>query len=295
MTQQPSVRLTWVKASRGDAASCVASGTPTRVRIPTAMPRSAQIDIWVIPEPAIARLLVKVGRRPGRYVTSLRRDQAACSGAAGGLVSECWVAPHLGLGASATRYVATAEGMGRSGPLYVVQKVLIATKGWQARASIDPVAIATPGATGVATLDVRNGEREMTWEIAAPVDPALEIRVLLPLAEGRDSLRAYLDEYLPGEASLFFEDDAATFPRLFLDEYWDYLENIPDMHPAPPTRLELDEGATAVLTAVPHPKRPGKTATAVAALDPKTGDRIAVSDLVGLTVRGVDHEIVCDF
>jgi hypothetical protein len=210
-----------------------------------------------------------------------------------GVVSEPWCAPHLGLDAVATRYVASIAGLDPSGTLHVVQSVLIASEGWEAHASIDPGSLLGLAPTATA-FKLDKGKRTMNWEIIAPVDPSFELRVLLPLAEGADRLQGYLDDYLPIAAELFAQEDAADLVRSFMDEYWDYLENVPDMHSPPPSRFDLAEGQKVALGVTPHPKRSGRTMLILAALDLETGERISVSNLVGLGVRG-DNEITADF
>jgi nucleotide-binding universal stress UspA family protein len=274
--QEPTLR--WTKTGN----LIVSSVKPgTQVRVHTAVPVGGTgfIDVFQIPERAVARALRRLTRSPGRYITSLRPEPGD-----GGVLTECWSADQaFSRTARQSTYVARQQ-RAVSGPLRVFGSVAITMTGHgpSARLGLDLGAI-----TGLPlpSIVASTGQRDttLTAVVEATQDPTVGLSVLT--GSGTESpIADYLAEYL-AEVSELFGVHPAELEQAWRAEFSEYLDDpLPIGAEADPSWVTVDEGEPAASTIQLYAEdRPGSAMLAIVATG-EHGEIVAVSDLIGITM-----------
>src|SRR4051812_11052608 len=109
--------LTWLKEQTRVAVNVVPPNQLVRVLAPGPMPSSGRIDVYSLPEWAVARIVYKLTGRLSKFTTSLPVDSRFSPDVGPGVLSAAWQAAHFGLEPAATRHIAKADGFSRSAVL----------------------------------------------------------------------------------------------------------------------------------------------------------------------------------
>lgn len=285
--------LTWRREKDGASATVVPPGELVRVQVPGAVPAGEGVDVASLPERALARLIYRLsGGRWTTYQTTLYPDVGASPSAGPGVLSQTWSAGKLGLKPAATRYLPQLEDFSPCALLHVQTGVVINREGASGGLTIDPVAVA--GALGGAPvqsplqINANSGRTTMTYEVYAPRDPTVELRVMTPSAAAGENVHAYVEAYLPHVAEEH-EVAADDLWGMFQEEYGSYLEDSARLG-AEVNRpiVNVPAGEPVGFNVDFYPSREGRSMLAIAALDVESQELLSVSALSPLTFSTPD-------
>lgn len=286
--------LRWRKPNADDPTNQVTPGTPVQVECLDKGCDGEIVTVKRIPEPAIGKILQRLRGRVGVDEVPLVMNGRSKEG----LLSEAWQANQAPPGHKATVYVAVLESEGLiSGPLRVsgpVDFTFTSGFGLNIRSGVVTAVAAMFGLPLPATIEGElKTRRELTGTAYATADPSLEVR-WLTTGEVGGSIDPYLDSYL-AEIAGSFEVPAAELDGAFRSEYSSYLAGSAEIAAeVSEPRFQLDGGESRDVALDLYPQSTGGCLAALALVDADSGNPLAYSDLIGLSVTE-DRMVFRDF